>query len=476
LVNKHFKLRTCTDSELRSRRRPCLQYQIKRCPAPCVYTVDEAQYAQQVRAVELFLQARHDELTGELNSRMVQAAGDLEYELAATYRDQLRAVQSIQQSQRVVLVQKADQDVLGLYREAEMVELVVLMVRQGHVTDSQSFSLGRSELPDEEIVAGFLSQYYASETRAGVMPDELVLPVRPDAMTGLAEWLTELRGRQVKIGVPKQGPRRKLLELACENAQHAFREKMRASQEIEARLEEIQSKLRLPSLPRVIECCDISHLGGGDAVGAVVCMRDGELDKTRYRTFKVRTTDVGDDYAAIYEVLARRFRRGRDAEEEGGAWELPDLFVVDGGRGQLNVALAAASDLGLHDLSIVGLAKERETASGDKLVDRVYLPGQKNGIPLRPTSASLYFLARARDEAHRFANAGRERRGKKRRIRSELDDIKGIGPKPKKALLAELGSMKAIREASDAQLLGVEGVTKRHVAALRKVIPAPSGG
>lgn len=475
LVNKHFQLRTCTDSELKSRRRPCLQYQIKRCPAPCVYEVARDWYDEQVRSVELFLDARHDELTADLEDRMAEASEDLEFEVAAIYRDQLKAVESIRQTQRVVSVKRIDQDVLGIYREAEMIELVLMMVRKGHVTDTQSFSLGRSELPDEEVLAHFLSQYYGSEAHVGALPDELVLPVRPDAVQGVADWLSETRGKKVKVVVPRKGPKRRLLEMAVENAEHAFKEKQRASEEIESRLEDLRKKLRLPTLPRSIECCDISHHGGGDTVGAVVALRDGAPDKKRYRSFKVQTTGDGDDYTAIYEVLARRFRRGRQAAEgEGnGDWELPDLFVVDGGRGQLNVALTAARDLGLHDLPIVGLAKERESVTGDKIVDRVYLPGQKNGILLRPQSAALYFLAHARDEAHRFANRGRKKVANKRKLRSELHDIRGIGPVARKALLNVLGSMKAIRAATDEQILAVPGVSKRHLTALRKVIPAP---
>ena len=490
LVNKHFQLRTCSDAELKSRKRACLQYQIKRCPAPCVYEVDRDWYAEQVRSVELFLGARHDELSSELGQRMQRAAEDFEYELAAMYRDQLRAVESVREKQRVVSVRRINQDVIGSYREGERIEIVLMMVRQGHVTDSRSFSL-ESELPDEEVVAGFLNHYYGRLSEvdgsigpSDVLPDELVLPVRPDAISGLGDWLSERRGKKISVVVPKQGPRRRLLELALDNAAHAFREKQRASDEIEAKLEALRERLRLPITPHVIECCDISHHGGGDAVGAVVCLRDGEPDKSRYRSFRVRTTASGDDYAAIYEVLARRFRRGRDAGSDlgdaadpsqgaGVDWELPDLFVVDGGRGQLNVALTAARDLGLHELSIVGLAKERETVSGDKVVDRIYLPGQKNGILLRPGGAPLYLLARARDEAHRFANVGRERSGKKRKLRSELDGIRGIGPATRKALLTELGSMDGVRAADDEHILAVPGVTRRHLAALRKVVPAP---
>lgn len=474
LVNKHFQLRTCTDSDMKTRIRPCLQYQIKRCPAPCVYDVDAAWYGEQVRSVELFLDARHDELSATLASRMQQASSELNFELAALYRDQLKAVQVVVEKQRIVTVSKLDQDVIAFHREGDMVELVLLVVRKGHVVDSQSFSLPRSQLPDQELVAGFIGQYYNSESRLTTLPDELVLPLRPEAAQGLAEWLSDERGRKVRVVVPQKGDRKKLLGLAQENAEHAFREKRRADEEIEERLEQLRLKLRLPVLPRVIECCDISHLGGGDTVGSIVCLRDGQPDKSRYRLFKVKTTDRGDDYAAIHEVLARRFRRGRDAQPEADSnWELPDLLVVDGGRGQLSVALTAARDLGLHDLAIVGLAKERETVGGEKLVDRVFLPGQKNGISLKPTSPSLYILARARDEAHRFANHGRKKRGKRRGLRSELDDIPGVGPVARRALLRKIGSLPALKQASDEEILAVAGVTKRHLTALRKVIPAP---
>jgi len=479
LVEKHFQLRTCSDRELVNRRRPCLQYQIKRCPAPCVYDVDRELYGQQVRAVSLFLEARHDELTRELEERMQESSTRFEYELAAIYRDQLAAVQAVREQQRVVVVSDLDSDVLGLYREGDLVELSLMAVRAGRVIDVVSLSNPRVEVPNDEVVAAFLREHY-SEGGPGeaTIPDEIILPCLPEGADGVAEWLSERRqaaGHRGKAELlsPMRGQRRQLLELAMENARHAFEEKRRADQDIDERLTRLQQKLRLPTLPRRIECCDISHLGGLDTVGGVVAFENGVPDRKRYRTYHVRGVAEGDDYGAIYEVLARRFRRGRDAEpEKGAAWDLPDLFVVDGGRGQLGVALTAAHDLGMHDLSIVGLAKERESPLGEKLVDRVYLPGQKNPVPLRPNSPELFLLAHARDEAHRFANRGRSKLGKRRRLGSELDQVPGIGPKTRKALLSELGSVAAIREATDAQILGVAGVTKRQLAALREHLHA----
>ncbi|MGK3968906.1 excinuclease ABC subunit UvrC [Sorangium sp. So ce118] len=588
LVNKHFQLRTCSDAEMASRRRPCLQYQIKRCLAPCVMDVDRELYSEMVRSVALFLEGRHDELTGELTGRMRDASRELEFERAAIYRDQLRAVEAVREAQRVVYVKDVDQDVVGIYREGTLVEVEVILVRQGRVTDTLSFSLRNMELPDDEVLGGFLNEYYG--VASTTIPDEVLVPVLPDGAEGVAEWLGDRRGRKVALFVPQRGPRVDLLKMASENAAHAFREKQRSSDDLEARLEELRERLRLPTLPRRIECCDISHLGGGDTVGSIVALLDGQPDKKRYRSFNVKSVADGDDYAAMYEVLARRFRRGKaarpaspqpvadseaaalgtseatasdmtesdavedeltesdvtesdalesdavegeltesdvtesdalesdalesdvveeetglatasdappeaataealataareaaapaqevskSAEARGTEWDLPDLLVVDGGRGQLQVALSAARDLGLHGLPIVGLAKERETQAGEKLVDRVYLPGQKNGIPLRSTSSALFFLARARDEAHRFANHARKRLGKARRLRSEIEDIPGLGSAVRTALLRELGSLEAVRRATDAQILAVTGVTKRHLSALRKVIPSP---
>ena len=517
MVEKHFQLRTCSDREIESRKRPCLKYQIKRCPAPCVYDVDPAEYASQVHAVSLFMDGKHDQLTRELKARMRAASEQLEFEVAAVCRDQLAAVESIRESQRVVSVTDCDQDVLGIYREGDLVELSVMLVRSGRVIDVASFSNRRVEVPDDEVVAAFLRDHYGDGgSGEALIPEEIIVPVLPDGADGVAEWLAERRaglvqGRHKKCELlaPARGPRKALLDMALDNARHAFEEKRRAATDIDERLLKVQERLRLPTLPRRVECCDISHLGGQDTVGAVVHLFNGLPDKKRYRTYRVRSVSEGDDYGAMFEVLGRRFRRGKDAQQreaaavaaqalpapEGGRdgegeregegeavietaealeasdsaeWQLPDLFVVDGGRGQLGVALAAAHDLGLHDLPICGLAKEKENVLGDKLVDRVYLPGQKNPIPLRPNSPELFLLARARDEAHRFSNRGRKKVGKKRRLGSELDQVPGIGPKTRVALLKTLGSLSAVKSASDEVILAVPGVTKKHLSALRQ--------
>ncbi|HEV8247573.1 MAG TPA: excinuclease ABC subunit UvrC, partial [Polyangiaceae bacterium] len=397
LVEKHFQLRTCSDREIISRKRPCLEYQIKRCLGPCVYDVDKGLYAQQVRAVALFLDGRHDELTAELRERMQAASQGFEFELAAIYRDQLQAVEAVRQAQHVVAITDCDQDVVGLYREGDLVELSVMVVRAGRVVDMASFSNRHVEVPDDEVIASFLREHYGEGGSGEAhIPDEVIVPILPELAAGVGEWLSERRSaveaapgkqRAVELLAPQRGPRRQLLDFAQQNARHAFDEKRRAETDIDERLLRVQERLRLPTMPRRIECCDISHLGGLDTVGAVVALFNGRPDKKRYRTYNVKGVAEGDDYGAMYQVLARRFRRGKAAQEaeqepaveaapetdpesagdspadpalsvpqpkpepeprsEGGEreWQLPDLFVVDGGRGQLGVALAAAQDL-----------------------------------------------------------------------------------------------------------------------------------
>lgn len=462
-INRFFKLRTCKDTDFNARVRPCLQYQIKRCPAPCVREVDREAYLAQVELVGLFLEGRHDELVRDLTARMKQAADATDYEQAATYRDQLRAVERVRTQQRIAVVKDVDQDVIGVHRQGDQAEVAVLKVRGGHLNQVRTFELKNATLPDDELVSSFLTAYYGA---SGEVPDEVIVPVEIEAGAGLEEWLAEARGKKTKLVVPQRGPRKRLLEMAAENAEHAFREKARASEDMEARLGALQAKLSLRVLPRRIECVDVSHLGGDDTVAVVTAMTDGEIDRSRYRSFRVKRVSGGDDYGAMYEVLSRRFRRGRDGDP---GWELPDLFVVDGGKGQLNVALAALRDLGMSaasDMEIVGLAKEREE---QEVVERVFLPGQKNAVPLPERSAARHFLVQVRDEAHRASNALRTKVGKKRRFKSSLDDIAGVGPKTRARLVQVLGTVDAIKAASVEELVAA-GASRRQAEAIQRAL------
>ncbi|HET6336983.1 MAG TPA: excinuclease ABC subunit UvrC [Polyangiales bacterium] len=459
VVNRHFQLRTCTDTEMKARTRPCLQYQIKRCLAPCVYDVDKAEYTAQARNVGLFLEGRHDELVNHLQRAMYEASSQLKYEVAATYRDQIRAVDSAREAQRVAIVRDADQDVFGYFRQADKVELAVLMVRHGRVTGVRTFDLRDVRLPDDELIAGFVAEYYHL---GSFVPDEVLIPTEIEGQAGFAEVLSEQRGGKVSLTRPQRGSKAQLLRMAMENAAHAFREKARAQEDLETRLRTIAERLGLPKLPRRFECIDVSHTSGKETVAAIVAFRDGEPDRKHYRSFHIRSVSGGDDYGAMREALTRRFKRGK-ANEAG--WELPDLLVVDGGRGQLGIAQAVLAELELTGLPVAALAKEKQNALGAELVDRVYTPGRLNPVEVRSAMNALGILSQARDEAHRVSNALRIRLGKGQRLRTQLDDIPFIGKKTRIALLKKLGSMEAVSAASVEQLQA-SGATLRQARAI----------
>jgi excinuclease ABC subunit C len=549
VVNRHFQLRICTDHTLATRQRPCLQYQIKRCLAPCVLPVPPDEYAEQVRFVGYFLDGKNDELLADLRGRMKDAAGRTAFERAATLRDQIRALESVLESQRVVQDTSVDQDVLGFHRAGQAVEIVVLFVRQGKLVGNRAFSFGKQEFPDDEIVSSFLGLFYDLQAAP---PMEVLLPFDIADARVKAEWLADKRGKKVDVLVPKRGPRRALVELARKNAAASFVSRRDRSQDSEATLGKLQRRLNLPKLPRTIECFDISHVQGSDPVASMVVFEDGEPAKTRYRTYRIKRAQGGDDFASMYEVLSRRFRRGREASADDDPWRLPDLLVVDGGKGQLGVALAAARDVGIDirpgaGLPIVALAKERDSMvdaapEGDKdgskvgsddgskvgsddgskvgsddgsnvgsddegtaaamppgtqdaqaepptartdmasrggsdaqprgRPDRVFLAHGKDAIPIGPSSAEMYVLARLRDEAHRFAVGFHRSQRKRRTLRSVLSTIPGVGPVRQRALLRRFGSVKKVGEATVDELLAVSGMTEAAAVAIRQYFAA----
>lgn len=477
LVNRHFQLRTCRDADFARRVRPCLQHQIKRCPAPCVYEVDRDAYLAQARLVGLFLDGRQEELTDDLTTRMREAAAAHSFEQAAVYRDQLRAIERTTVDQRISVAKDVDQDVMGLFTQGDRAELAMIIVRNGRMTNVRTFSVP-AHLPDEELVSAFVTAFYA---QGNPIPDELLLPLEVEAMEGLEEALSEQRGRKMIVFVPQRGAKKDLVRMAFENAEHAFREKEREKEDVDVRLREVMTKLRLTKPPRRIECVDISHLGGNDTVAVFTAMLDGQLDRAHYRSFHVRNVSGGDDYGAMREVITRRLSR------TGDAWSLPDLLVVDGGRGQLGVALSVVEELvrslpiseseALRALPIVGLAKEKDLASGKQVTERVFLPGQRNPISLRDRSATRHFLTQVRDEAHRASNALREKVGKRRRLRSGIDDVPGVGKKTRLALLKNLGSLKAIIAATEEALIaaGASASQARAIQAHFKAAPSQEG-
>ena len=511
VVNRHFRLRTCTNHVLHHRSRPCLQCQINRCLGPCCVPVSRDEYAEQVRDVRLFLEGKSDELLAGLHRRMQEAARQTQFERARIVRDQIQALESVLQSQRVVSADLLDQDVIGFHREGMALEMVVLSVRQGKMIGSRAFSFARQEFPDAEVLSSFLGLYY---DLLPVPPDEVLLPFAIADADLKADWLSDRRGKKVQILVPARGPRHDLAELARKNAAANFVSRRNAREDAELTLGRLQRRLGLAKLPRVIECYDISHIQGAETVASMVVFVDGQPEKSRYRTYKIRQAESPDDFACMYEVLARRFRRAQESAQPGQeSWRLPDLLVVDGGKGQLGVALAAARDTGIDvrpgaGLPIIALAKERDMAAptqaaraeGEPKVeasvaaeigeppdpptadgrarenpggpdrhppDRVFLPQAKDAIPIRAHSAEMYVLQRLRDEAHRFAVTFHRSQRKKRTLHSELSLISGVGPARQRDLLRHFGSLKKIREASFEDLLAVPGITHKVAGAIR---------
>src|SRR3954470_24730556 len=363
IVNRHFQLRTCTDSVMQNRRRPCLQYQIKRCPAPCVYAVPQDEYRRSADEVALFLEGKADELTSQLHGRMKDAAGKLEYERAAQLRDQLHAIDRSLQKQRTVLGDQLDEDVLGFHREGPALEIHLLFFRSGRLVGGRSFGFSRQEFPTEELLESFLDQYYES---GAFIPKELLLPLHLGDAATREVWLSEKKGERVHVHVPERGEKVRLVEMAMENARQSHEEKARTRKSQMEALTRLQSRLRLPRLPRRIECYDISTFQGQLTVGSQVVFTDGEPDKSGYRLFKVRGEAAGDDFASMFQVLTRRLKRG--IEEHN----LPDLLVIDGGKGQLNVARAALKELGLtlQDVPLAELTKSRVLEDEERFAAR----------------------------------------------------------------------------------------------------------
>ncbi|EPX63689.1 Excinuclease ABC subunit C [Cystobacter fuscus DSM 2262] len=456
VINRFFHLRTCTDHVLANRKRPCLLHQIGRCPAPCVYPVPEDEYRKSVDEVVLFLEGKAGELVDGLRARMKQASAELKFEEAARIRDQLRAIERSLERQKVATTDFKDQDVFSFHREGDRLLVYVLYVRQGRLNGGQAFPLGSQEFPDEELLPSFVNLYY---DQGNFVPEEVLMPLDVEEREGLEALLTERKGDRVRVMVPKRGEKRDLVEMAQKNAEQAALERRRTKDETENVLRRLQERLGLRRLPRRMECFDISHFQGASIVASQVAATDGEIDKSRYRRYRIKTLEKQDDFASMHEVITRRLKRGQEEED------LPDLLVIDGGKGQLASALAAAKDLGVEGVDIVSLAKSRDLEVHDRdeesaqSPERVFLPHRKDPIVLRQNSAELYLLTRLRDEAHRFAITFQQKSMRRGNFRSALDDIPGVGATRKKLLLRHFGSLKRVRESTIEELAEVLGPT-----------------
>jgi excinuclease ABC subunit C len=462
MIGRIFPLRTCTDAELSRRKRPCLYYHIKRCPGPCAGLVDPQEYAETVGKVKMFLKGKGTELAKTLRDKMDRLAAERKFEHAASIRDQMFAIQRTVEKQRITSPQRADRDVFAAYREKERIVIQKLSVREGQVSGGQMFSFDNAVLSSADHIASFLNQYYQS---GAVVPREILLAQEIQEKESLEAFLSERAKHAVKIVYPTRGERRTLLTMAEKNARSAF-DDYGVSQRNRELLEDLQELLSLQRFPRRIECYDISNIHGADAVGSGVAFIDGEPSKHHYRHYKIRTVSGSDDYGMMREVLERRLSRGM---KEG---DLPDLLVVDGGRGQLNVALAVLERLGTENVDTVGIAKVRESDSKRKVrgKEKIYVPGLPDPLLLEGNSTALYLLERVRDEAHRFAITHHKRLRSKKIGHSALDEVPGIGPVLKQRLLEEFGSVARVRRAPLEVLSAVPGMSPRLAQALKDAL------
>jgi excinuclease ABC subunit C len=473
IINRYFQLRTCSDHALENRRRPCILHQINRCPAPCVYPIPEEAYRKSVEEVILFLEGKAGELVEALRARMKSAAANLKFEEAARVRDQLFAIERSLERQKIAVTEPIDQDVFSLYREGDRLLIYALYVRQGRITGGQGFPFAGQEFPEQELLASFINLYYDNEN---FVPKEVLLPLEPEGVEGLAELLSERKGEKVRVLVPRRGEKLDLVRMSQRNAEQAFLDRKRSKQETSAILEKLKDRLRLSRLPRRIECYDISHFQGATIVASQVAMNEGELDKARYRRFKIKSVATQDDFASMHEVISRRLARGIREKD------LPDLIVIDGGKGQLASAQAALKDSGVSEVDLVALAKSRDLDGGQsdepasRSPERLFLVHRKEPVVLPQNSAELFLLTRIRDEAHRFAITFQQRLMRRRNFRSVLEDIPGVGEGRKKSLLRHFGSLKRIREAGIEELSEVEGLGSAVAERIHASLHGDSGG
>ena len=449
---RHYPLKTCLN-----RSRPCLYHQIGQCSAPCHNLITAEEYNLLVEGAVLFLEGKNKDLVSGFRQRMKEAAEGLHYEEAARWRDLLKAIDTTLEHQKMVS-QGGDSDILGLAGNEDSLAIAVLFVRGGSLSGSTVLH-GSGGLDTSDTLATFIQYYYGNER---FIPDELLLPLSLDAGQSLEEWLSELKGKKVRLQQPKRGDKLNLVNLATRNAQAALAEKSATRQGIERTLAELQQKLALPRLPRRIECYDISTLQGRHSVGSGVAFLDGLPDKERYRRYRIRESQGQDDFGMLQEVFARRFSPERIEQ-----WGLPDLVVVDGGAPQVAAAARALNELGIADVALCGLAKRLE---------EVWLPDQEFPVILPRASEALYLLQRVRDEAHRFAITHHRSRRSAAMVESVLDQVPGLGEIRRKALLKHFGSLRKLRKATVAEIAAVPGIGPATAAAVQQALAADEPG
>lgn len=453
VLQRLFPFRICNKNITGTRRRPCLEYHLGHCLAPCTGSVSKEEYDQVIREVILFLEGRRDKVIRELKARMNRASASTDFEKAARLRDQIQAMEEVIEGEKIASTVRGEQDVIAFIQDEDKAYAQVLFVRSSRMTGREGFLLqGTRHEEPRQIITSFVKQYYSSSPR---IPPLLLLQYPIEDKEVVKEWLRSKRGGAVKIQVPRRGVKKQLVDIAAENARQGWEQlkikEMTAPRSTDAALGEIEKELKLRKKPVRMEAYDISNIQGTSAVGSMVVFEDGRPKPAHYRRFKIKTVSGANDYAMLQEVLRRRFKRGKNADgSDTTTWGImPDLVLIDGGKGQLNAALEVLKESGV-DIPAAGLAKEKE---------EIFLPGRKSPVVLPKSSPGLQILQNIRDEAHRFAISYYARVHRKKTFTSVLDNVPGIGPRRKSALMQHFGSIPRIREASVDELVAATGMT-----------------
>jgi len=449
-IQKIFKLRKCKNTQFKNRSRPCLNFQIKACLGLCCNDVSSVEYKKQVQDAVLFLKGRSKQVVKKLRTQMKDHAETREYEKAAQIRDAIFAIENIMEKQVVVSPDMKDRDIIALAAKKSRGVVTVMVVRSGYLIDTAHYPLELGFKEPDEILSAFLEQYYENSV---FLPSFILLNNAIDNQDFLEQGFSEKKEKKVTIHIPARGEKKRLVEMAYVNASRELEKRLLKEEEERASILMLKELLKMKQLPSRIECYDNSNLSGQDPVSSMVVFKDGRPFKDGYRKFIIRDLDFQDDYAYMYQVLERRF--SKDISE----MPYPDLLVVDGGKGQLSMALAVLKDLEIpYEFVVAGLAKKNE-AKGEKF-DKVYIPGRSNPLNTGQAKKALYLLQQVRDEAHRFAITFQRKRREKRAGLSILDSIPGIGPKKKQVLLQHFKGVSKIKEASVDDIKSLPGMNE----------------
>jgi len=451
LIRRLFPIRTCFDTKFSGRLRPCINYEMDRCAGPCCGKIDRGQYQELVHQVKMFLKGKNKDLVENLKKKMEEESERFHFEKAAKIRDQIDYIEHVIEKQKIISSDFVDQDVIGFHRQNHTFAIHPLFIRGGKLLGGKGFAIPSKGLPDEEVLSSFLHQYYREDK---FIPEQILIPKTLPEQNLIEQWLTELKGERVRIFVPLKGDKKHLLKMACENAQQFIPGKDSLEKDEKELLESLKEKLRLKKVPWRIEAFDISNLQGGNAVGSMVFFENGKPDKERYRHFKIKTIEGADDTGMMYEVLFRRYQRALEMND------LPDLVLLDGGKGQLNVAQEVFKELKIIGVDLISLAKERAVKSVrpsemGRTEERVFHPQYKEPFILGRHSPLLHLLDRIRNEAHRFAITYHKNVRARETIKSILREIPGIGKMRQKELLKYFGGVEKIKEATEEELAKV---------------------